>query len=405
MPSIQTRADAGLTRHATAPRERRLRQTAAWGLLALQGIAQLGAIWDREWHHYIGRDSFFIPPHILIYSGVLGAGIIALAVVLTDTRRYHRGAPGVDDTSTTRVFGWFHAPLGYIIAGFGILDMLASAPLDNYWHELYGIDVVLWAPFHLMGIAGGLIGMLGMMYIFASEETICRERGEPRQRFLQLTALEWGMVAVVATFLAYVFTGFLQLPILSEGLLNLPTATFAVAMAGAFAFPALARFTHVPGVATLTLAPLLAYSILEQFFLPWGVTTFSAALGMSFRVADRPAFSLTDAALPLIYLLPALIVDGWTRWRLRRGVALNGRLWNDAPLGALIAHLPGAAASCLLLGSWNVVAVLFEQPGVTIPPELKAQAALIGIPITLLFGAAGAVGAALFGDIWRWSQR
>lgn len=404
-PEDTSRAAAPHALGADTRGERRLRQTAGWFLLFFLAQTQLGAIWDREWHYYIGRDQFFIPPHILIYSGVLGAGLIALGVVIADSLRYHRGAAGVDESSTVRIFGWFHAPLGFIIAGFGVLDTLISAPLDNYWHELYGIDIALWAPFHMMGTFGGVVGIVGMLYIFASEETISREAGLPRRRFLKLTALEWGMLTLAATFLNYVFTGFLQFPIATIGLLNLPTYMLPLAMGGAFVLIGLARFTHLPGAATLSLVPLAAYTVLEQFFLPWAVGGASAALGMPYRVPERPTFNVADAAMPLAFLLSALIVDGWALWRLRRGETLHGPVLGVWGLGAVTALLTAIITPCILLATWDAPRVFLEQPGVTIPPELKAQAAFIGIPAILLCGIIGAAGGALFGDIWRWNAR
>src|SRR5712691_6581645 len=83
--------------------ECRLRRTSAWLLLFFLLQGELGAIWDREWHAFVGRDQFWTPPHILIYSCVAGAGFVALAVVLLDTVRYRRGTPGVNDISTVRI--------------------------------------------------------------------------------------------------------------------------------------------------------------------------------------------------------------------------------------------------------------------------------------------------------------
>src|SRR5215467_1367469 len=77
--------------------ERYLRRTAAWTLLFFLLQGQLGSIWDREWHYFVGRDWFWTPPHTLIYSCAAGAGLIALVVVLAETLRYHRRRPGVDD--------------------------------------------------------------------------------------------------------------------------------------------------------------------------------------------------------------------------------------------------------------------------------------------------------------------
>ena len=38
--------------------ERYLRRTAAWVLLFFLLQGQLGSIWDREWHYFVGRDWF-----------------------------------------------------------------------------------------------------------------------------------------------------------------------------------------------------------------------------------------------------------------------------------------------------------------------------------------------------------
>jgi hypothetical protein len=142
--------------------ERRLRRVGAWFLLYLALQAELGLAWDRNWHDLIGRDQFWTLPHIMLYAGVGGAGLIALIVITADTLRYNLKKPGVDDTSTIRILGIFHAPMGYILLGFGALTDLVAAPLDNYWHQLYGIDVTLWSPFHVMGTIGGILEGLGI---------------------------------------------------------------------------------------------------------------------------------------------------------------------------------------------------------------------------------------------------
>src|SRR5437660_10069140 len=88
--------------------ERRLRRVGAWLLLFLALLAELGLAWDRSWHDLVGRDTFFTPPHILLYSGIGGAGLIALFVVLVDTLRYYRKQPGVHDASTIMVLRFLH---------------------------------------------------------------------------------------------------------------------------------------------------------------------------------------------------------------------------------------------------------------------------------------------------------
>src|SRR5205807_8512997 len=73
-----------------------------------------------------------------------------------------------DDATTVSFLRLFHAPLGFFVAGLAILSVVVSAPLENYWHELYGLDVTLWAPFHVMGLIGGAAGTLGLVYALAA---------------------------------------------------------------------------------------------------------------------------------------------------------------------------------------------------------------------------------------------
>lgn len=401
-------ADSILSHSQTAVRpdraERYLRRTAACVMLFFLLQGELGAIWDREWHFYVGRDWFWTPPHTLIYSCVTASGLIALGMTLTETIRYFRRAPGVDDTSTITVFKVFHAPLGFIIAGFGALDALAAAPLDNYWHNLYGIDIALWAPFHMMGVLGGVIGILGMVYVFASEAAIERESGKPRIRFLGLSLLEWGTLFIIAGMINFTFIGFLQFPIATFGLLRIPTYALPLAMCGAIALIGAVRFTHLPGTATLIILLLMIHTVLEELFVPWAIRTAVALQGLSYRVPEIPYFNMTDALLPLIFLVSALIVDGVVLWRFRHGQRLDGSTRRSWLLGIIITIPQLLIAPCLLLGTLNLPAVFLEQNGVTIPPDLKLQAALIAVPVILAFGAIGAYAGANFGDIWRWNK-
>ena len=390
--------------------ERSLRRAAAWIMLIFLLQGELGAIWDREWHFFVGRDWFWTPPHTLIYSSVAGAGIVALVVVLADTVRYYRGAPGVNDTSTISVFKFFHAPLGFVIAGFGTVVALTAAPLDNYWHNLYGIDIAMWAPFHMMGITGGVIGILGMIYVFSSEAAIQRDQRDRRETgsrhagFLGLSLLEWGALLIAAGMINFTFIGFLQFPIATFGLLRIPSYPLPLAVCGSFALIGVMRLTQRPGTATLVVLLAMLHTVAEGLFVPWAIRTAVALQGLSYRVPQAPYFNVTDALLPLMFLASALIVDGVAFWRQRHGQSLNVSLLGVLLLGIAVTLPQLVTVPWVLSGSLNIPLYFLVWSGITIPPDLRWQAALIAIPVILACGVIGAFMGATFGDIWRWNK-
>jgi ABC-type sulfate transport system permease subunit len=113
---------------------------------------------------------------------------------------------------------------------------------------------------------------------------------------------------------------------------------------------------------------------------------------------------MTDALLPLIFLVSALIVDAVALWQLRHGQGLNDSTRGSWLLGIIITLPQLVIAPCLLVHSLNVPLVFLDQPDVTIPADLKLQAALIAVPAILIFGVMGALAGANFGDIWRWNK-
>jgi len=124
-----------------------LKRAALWALLASKIVAGWGVQWDIQWHVLIGRDSFWIPPHLITYAGVTAAVFLSFGVLFWET---WRGTGGV------RVLG-LCGSRGFQLAAWGISVTIIAAPIDDLWHRLFGIDVTLWSPPHLMGILGAVI--------------------------------------------------------------------------------------------------------------------------------------------------------------------------------------------------------------------------------------------------------
>ena len=116
------------------------------GVLIAMAIGGWGVQWDIRWHVLIGRDSFWIAPHVMTYAGVTLSALIAFGML---AREYAHGR---------RSRGW-------LLAAVGMALTIAAAPIDDLWHRLFGIDVTIWSPPHLLGLAGAHVNLLGAMLV------------------------------------------------------------------------------------------------------------------------------------------------------------------------------------------------------------------------------------------------
>src|SRR5436190_17559865 len=163
MSSVQT---ALLGRTTAAPaadvESLALYRIALWALLAGNLIAGWGVQWDIQWHVRVGRDSFWIPPHVMTYGGVAIVVLVSFGVLARDTLRHLVG--GRAPRGTTRVAGVTGTP-GFYLAACGIALTVLAAPIDDLWHRLFGIDVTLWSPPHLLGFLGGTVNSAACLVI------------------------------------------------------------------------------------------------------------------------------------------------------------------------------------------------------------------------------------------------
>src|SRR4051794_22633062 len=116
--------------------------TATFTVIAV-ALFLFGTAWDVQWHVSVGRDRLFTAPHLLMLAGIALAGLTSLATVLFKRSRVNSGV---------------------VLSGVGALLAALAFVLDDYWHALYGIDVAIWAPFHVMIITG--VGAAGLGSVF-----------------------------------------------------------------------------------------------------------------------------------------------------------------------------------------------------------------------------------------------
>ena len=119
-------------------------------------IAVFGFYWDVAKHIDTGRDPspFGTPAHYPILVGLGGIALGGIVAVVL-------GAPKTVPTSIKITRDWY-APLGGVLTlicgGFALVGF----PLDDVWHRLFGQDVTLWGPTHVLMVGGASLATLGM---------------------------------------------------------------------------------------------------------------------------------------------------------------------------------------------------------------------------------------------------
>ncbi len=143
-----------------------------WAVAFASTSVMVGIIWDISWHRTIGRDTFWTPAHLAIYLGGAVAGLSCGWLVLQTTF-----GGSVRDRAAGVSFWGFRGPLGAWVCIWGSLAMITSGPLDDWWHNAYGLDVKILSPPHAVLAAGILSIQIGAMLMALAQQNNAR-RGD-----------------------------------------------------------------------------------------------------------------------------------------------------------------------------------------------------------------------------------
>jgi hypothetical protein len=139
-------------------------------------IALFGMLWDISLHIDDGRDPGPLanPAHYFILAGLFGVFASGyLAMVLP------KGRPS---PTAIRITSDWYAPLGgVLIAVCGSFSLIAF-PLDDIWHRLFGQDVTLWGPTHLMLIGGAATTLVGVAILLVEARRANVAAGAPGEK-------------------------------------------------------------------------------------------------------------------------------------------------------------------------------------------------------------------------------
>jgi hypothetical protein len=146
--------------------------------LASLGVAAFGFFWDVATHIDNGRDSgpFANVAHYPILAGLAGVSLAGfLAAVL--------GADARDRAAIAWAPGW-RIPLGgALLLLCGGLAMIGF-PLDDVWHRIFGQDVTLWGPTHVLMIGGASLAPIAAWLLLVEGRCAAGRPGAGKLRLL-----------------------------------------------------------------------------------------------------------------------------------------------------------------------------------------------------------------------------
>jgi hypothetical protein len=324
---------SGATRRGTQalarPREAlgRLRLALGWVVLLGAAAFLFGTSWDIQWHSFIGRDRALVPPHQLMLGGILLCGVAALAEVAVESV-WARSTPAVAGLSTPFA-GAFYGSLGAYVAGFGALAAAVGFPLDVYWHALYGIDVSVWAPFHVMIITGMSIVALGAAYMLLSGVNLLAIQPEaPAETPTEAQTSNAGLalaghvgVVIASAVMLCVLLFYLDASFSNAALhlfgLMISTYPLMVGAFGAFALCLVVRAWPAPFAALKVAAVFYAIDALVFLVVPPLTDALARAEHESYRRGVAPSIVVMSWLWPLTLFIAAALID-WAAWRARR---------------------------------------------------------------------------------------
>ncbi len=263
-----------------------------WPLYAVLGASLgivVGLIWDISWHRTIGRDTFWSPPHLLEQVSALVAGTTCGWLVLRTT---FAGTPS--DHAATVGFWGFRGPLGAWLCIWGTLTMIASAPLDNWWHNAYGLDVKIMSPPHMV-LAWGMIGIQAgaILMTLARQNRATPDEGS---RLALLYAMSSGIL------LAMHATGIMEFAAFANDMHG-PAFYRVTAILIPVILIATSRPSRLRYPATTTAAIYMAIIVLLVWILPlFGATAKLAPI-------HNPVSRMVPPPFPLLLIIPGFVID------------------------------------------------------------------------------------------------
>ena len=312
-------------------------------------VALLGMLWDISLHIGVGRDPGPLanPAHYLILFGLFGVfsgGVLACSMPL-------KGEPG--PASVRFLKGWNVPVGGLLLTGAGFYALLGF-PLDDIWHRLFGQDVTLWGPTHLMLITGAGLSIVGILILEQEGHGgLSTDDGDAkvgqRTRFVRQVAAMGGLLLGLSVYQGEFDFDVPQFRLVLEPFMIALAAGIALVAARLFvgrggALASAAFFLVIRSVIALIVGPVFGEST-PTFPLYLGSAIVVELLALSVPLLRRPlVFAAVAGAL--IGTVGQATEIGWSH--VRQTLSWGSDVLVEGTLMALVGGIAGALLGALI---------------------------------------------------------
>ena len=171
-----------------------------WSSVLAVTSTTVGLYWDISWHIGIGRDTFWTPAHLAIQLGAVTTGLSCAYLILRTTF----ASSEVAKEASVKIWG-LRGPLGAFIAAWGGFCMLTSAPFDNWWHNSFGLDVMILSPPHVVLILGIFVMGFGGLVLTTSGMNL--STGKRREKLNRLFLYSGSLLLTLLFMLGLEYVG------------------------------------------------------------------------------------------------------------------------------------------------------------------------------------------------------
>jgi len=183
-------------------------------------LAESSGGWDITNHLLNKPETFFSPPHIILYSGITVA-IIGATIMFLHWRSYSTYV-----VSSRKGERNLELDLSIKLVITGVSMLILAGPLDFFWHSAFGLDGLL-SPPHLILTIGMFAGSIGALIGITSYILINSSTGQEKRQNNNIDNFKNNERIAISIYTTLTIIGILPIWMSSSGLIYMFSLPFS----------------------------------------------------------------------------------------------------------------------------------------------------------------------------------